>query len=197
MKNPLILLKFFIPFILACTNPFSTREPEQPDAGGVQFIPPRTPEVVLQNLKNAVLEQNIENYLRNLSDPARNPRDFAFIPDQSVATENPGVFDTWARENERFYFSQLRAFVPNDSLRLLTFRNVQTTISADSAVFIENYTLRVHHTRQSQEIPALFAGQARFFMNTDNIGDWSIHRWEDLPSDSGQSWSRLKAFFGN
>ncbi len=182
--------------MLQCTNPFETRAPAAPDAGRLSWIPPRRPEIVLENLRNAILEQNVENYLRCLSDTSRQPKRFQFIADPLVASENPGIFENWTRDNERAYFSQIRALVPQDSLHFLTLVPVQTTQFADSALFVQNYTLTLRHTQQAQGVPGVVSGQARFWMGVDEFGDWAIYRWEDRALGNQSTWSVLKAIFG-
>jgi hypothetical protein len=197
-KNCSIELFLIISVLLtACTNPFSTREPEAPEAGGLTFIPPRTPDVVLINLTNAILEQNLENYLRCLGDSTKLPQGFNYVADAGVASENSGVFERWNKENEKRYFSQLRAFLPADSLHILSLQPVQTTIFADSALYVENYTLTVRHTQQDKDIPAVVNGRARYFMGVDAFGDWAIYRWEDQALGDSPTWSLLKAVYGN
>lgn len=180
----------------ACTNPFTTREPEPPETGGIPFLPPRTPEVVLQNMRNAILEQNVENYIRCLSDAARVARGFVFLPEPGVANENPGVFDNWSRESERNYFVQQRAFLPADSLRNLSLQTVQSSQFADSAQFVENYTLTLRHTQRDRGVPVIVGGQATFWLGVDDFGDWAIYRWEDRSNSDLPTWSVLKAAYG-
>ena len=200
LKRSRYLIKFPIAvcaLLCACTNPFATREPEEPSEGSLSFIPPRTPEVVLINLRNAILEQNLENYLRCLGDSTRLPQGFRFIADAGVASENPGLFERWTKDNEKSYFSQLRALIPPDSLHILNLQVVQSTQFADSALFVENYTLTVKHTQQDKGVPAVVAGQARFNMGVDSFGDWAIYRWEDVAVGDEPTWSTLKAVYGN
>ncbi|MFQ5627135.1 MAG: hypothetical protein ACE5I1_00125 [bacterium] len=184
-------------FASACTNPFTTREPEAPKEGSLSFIPPRTPEVVFINLRNAILEQNLENYLRCLGDSTKLSQGFRYIADAGVASENPGVFARWTKENEKRYFSQLRALLPPDSLHILNLQVVQSTQFADSAIFVENYTLSVRHTQQEKGIPAIVSGQARYFLGVDAFGDWAIYRWEDQAVGDAPTWSVLKSIYGN
>lgn len=191
------LLLCFAAWLPACTNPFTTREPESPKEGSLTFIPPRTPEVVFINMSNAILEQNQENYLRSLGDSTKLPQDYRFVADAGVASENAGVFAHWTKENEKRYFSQLRALLPPDSLHILNLQPVRSTQFADSAIFIENYTLTVRHTQQEKGVPAIVSGQARFFLGVDAFGDWAIYRWEDLAVGDAPTWSVLKAVYGN
>lgn len=182
--------------LLGCTNPFVTRDPETPSAGASTWIPPRRAEIVLQNLRNAILERNVENYLRCLSDSSRALPAFRFVADPLVASENPGTFETWSIENERRYFSQLRSLVPADSLQFLSLTPVQNTQYGDSALLVQNYSLIVRHTQQRQGVPGEVAGQARFFMQVDRFGDWAIYRWEDRSLGEKPTWSVLKAIYG-
>ncbi len=181
---------------LSCTNPFTTREPAEPESDQQAWVQPGSPEIVLENLRNAILDLNVENYMRTLSDPARTGREFRFVADPSVAAENPGLFAAWSREHERSYFSLLRALTPDDSLHVLSLQQVQSSFFADSAFFVENYTLRIHHTQQDQNIPAVVQGEARFWLAVDELGEWSIYRWEDRSLGSAPPWSVLKEVYG-
>ena len=187
---------FFVLMLLGCTNPFKTREPEEPEVGRSTWIPPRRPEMVLENLRNAILEQNVENYLRCLSDTSNQARRFQFLADPLVASENPGTFETWSKDDERAYFSQIRALTPQDSLHFLALVPVQTTQFADSALFVQDYTLTVRHTQQEQGVPGQVSGQARFWIGVNDFGDWAIYRWADRALGVQPTWSVLKAIFG-
>lgn len=187
---------FFLAFLWACTNPFATRQPALPSTAGQNWLPPRRPEFVFQNLINAIRDQNLENYLRCLSDTARQGRLYTFIPDQGVASESPETFFDWHLGSERIYFSQLRALTPADSAHFLHLQEVQSTIYADSAIIVQDYTLVSRHTQQNRGVPGRVAGQARFTLGTDAFGDWAIYRWEDRANGSEPTWSVLKAIFG-
>ena len=180
----------------SCTNPFSTREPEAPNTGNQTWIPPRRPEIVLENMKIAIRDQNVENYLRCLSAvPSGNAR-YVFIADAAVASEYPGTFERWTRDNERAYSSQIRAILPADSARGLSLVPVQTNVFADSALLVRDYTLVLRHTQQKQGVPGVVVGQARLWLRVDSFGDWAIYRWEDRSSGNDQTWSVFKAIFG-
>lgn len=182
--------------LAACENPFATREPELPNRSASSWIPPQSPDIVLINLRNALLQKNVENYLRSLVDTTRSTRRFRFEPDQSAVVANPGVFDGWDLERERFYLSQLFAVLPDDSVRSLIFTELSSNVSVDTAEFTRTYELRLHHTQQNQGIPAVVRGQATFWLSSDASGNWAIHRWADFGNDQDPSWSDIKAGFG-
>lgn len=187
----------FILFILtSCTNPFSTREPEEPISAHQTWVQPRQPDLVLENLRNAILELNSDNYMRSISDTSKALPPFKFIPAADVAAENPGIFADWGRENERSYFSVLSAITPADSVRFMSFKTDKVDLSGATALIITKYTLHVHHTQQVRGIPAEVKGEARFTLMSDTFGDWAIIEWQDISTAAAPTWSILKANFG-
>jgi hypothetical protein len=182
-------------FTAGCENPFQTRTPEPPTQSRGTFITPLTPEAVIANLRNAVAEQNLVNYSRSLADPARGGT-FRYQADPAVENSRPELFANWGLEEEKHYFGQLSAALPPDSTRVLSFTPKSLTTIGDSAVFVEDYQLRVHHTQQAGGIARNYAGQARFILRRDNLGEWAIHRWADFSTGSTPTWSALKASFG-
>jgi len=183
--------------VYACENPFQTRTPEPPTQSRGTFITPLTPEAVITNLRNAVVEQNLVNYLRSLADPSRGGT-FRFLADPAVENSRPDLFANWGLEDEERYFGHLSAsaVLPPDSTRVLIFTAQPPTTLGDSAIFIEDYRLNVHHTDQANGTPVRYAGRARFILRRDNLGQWAIHRWSDFSTGSTPTWSALKASFG-
>jgi hypothetical protein len=182
--------------VAACKNPFSTREPEPPTGTGSRWIPPFTAEIVLENLRNAIADRNVENYLRCLSDSLRSSSQFRFVPEPAVANTNPGVFVGWGIGQEERYFSQLRDALPPDSARSLRLDSLQTITFSDSAIFLSSYDLQVRHLRQNIGDPGRVRGELRFWLIKDQLsGEWSINRWADFATGPSQTWSALKAAF--
>ena len=182
---------------LGCSNPFSTRDAETPNLGRSEWFPPTSPSVVLANLRNAVQGKNAENYLRCLADTSTVSRTFVFIPDQSVANNNPGFFDTWNRESEGNYIRQIFSVVPDDSTRALELTTISENSFPDSAVFVQSYFLRFDHTLLEVEYPRTAEGQVEFSMiHNQNTGYWYIHRWVDSGISQVASWSSFKVIFG-
>jgi hypothetical protein len=180
---------------IACENPFQTRTPEPPTRSRGTFVTPLAPETVLTNLRSAVIEQNLVNYSRCLADPARGGA-FQYDADPVVEHSRPELFANWGLEEEKRYFSQLNAVLPADSVRTLSFTAQDVTTFGDSAIFVEDYLLEVHHTQQAGGVGRRYAGQARFMLRRDSLGEWAIHRWADFSTGSTPSWSALKASFG-
>jgi hypothetical protein len=193
-SKPLTLLALCAA-LLACANPFATREPEPPKNSGSRYVPPFAAEIVLTNMRNAISDLNVENYLRCFADSTRTGERFRFEPDAATSNQYPGVFNHWSLSQERDYFSQLRAALPTDSLRSLRLDSLQTITFNDSAQFARAYELNVRHKQQSSGVPGQVRGELRFWLRKDQLGEWSIYRWADFATGQAQTWSALKAAF--
>ena len=199
--NKLLYLLILLLFT-GCDGIFGTREPEPPndDVSRSLWQQPTSPEIVLENLKNAFLERNEENYLRSLTDSTSSERVFLYIPDREAAAENPGTFEGWGLNEERAYINLLfsETSLPGGVLSLLEFsRFEEPSIPSDSALFEEVYELELEHTLEN--VPTKMRGIAKFRMARNSDGSWSIYRWEDLTFSSDDdtldlpTWSELKA----
>lgn len=193
-SKPLTLLAICAA-LLSCENPFATRTPEEPKGAGSRYIPPFSAEIVVENLRNAITDRNVENYLRCFTDSTRTDERFRYEPDAASSNQYPGTFTQWSLTQERDYFSQLRAALPVDSLRSLRLDSLQTITFNDSAQFVRAYELNVRHKQQSAGVPGLVRGELRFWLRKDPFGEWSIYRWADFATGQAQTWSALKAAF--
>ena len=178
-----------------CVNPFSTREPEPPEQNSSNFIPATTAEIVFINLEFSIRDKNVENYIRSFVDTTRSERRFVFVPDQGVAGRNPRTFDNWGLGDERRYLTQLFQAIPDDSTRGLLLAEDDGNPGPNTATFIQSYELVARHTNPSESAPILVRGEARFFLEKNDTGDWAIYRWEDFSNGTDPTWSDLKAFF--
>ena len=194
LKNCLPLFALLIS--VACESPFTTREAELPDGSSSTFLNPTSPDIVFVNLRIAFDERNVENYIRTFVDSTRSSRRFKFLPDEGVAATRPGTFLNWSLEDERRYLIKLFQATSPDSVLRLTFVEDKTDESANSATVTQNYRLTARHSRQELGLGPEVLGQAIFYLERNETGDWSIHRWEDFKVNTAdQSWSELKAFF--
>lgn len=182
-------------FVIACGNPFSTREPEPPEDNTSSFIPPTTAEIVFLNLQLAIGDKNVENYIRSFVDTTSSEKRFVFVPDQGVAARNPGVFVAWDIGDERRYFTRMLQAVPNDSTRGLNFRVSENRPGSNTATIVQSYELIVRHSQQENNIPVVVRGEARFLLERDGTGDWAIYSWEDFSNGVDPTWSDLKVSF--
>lgn len=182
----------------SCKNPFATREAEPPTEGRTSWQFPTDPMIVLQNMKYAIEEKNVENYMKCLVD---SNAIFHFEPDQFEASTNAGIFDFWNLSREQTYINRVFTAIPDDSVRTLIYSNIQRSYFPDSAYVQADYQLDLHHIL-SQSYPRQGKGQLDFWFLRRN-GYWVISRWYDhdtkLDSTSARlpSWSTIKAGFSN
>jgi hypothetical protein len=196
LKNHSTTLFITILLLLAaCENPFSARTPEPPQQNTSTFVPPTSPDIVFINLRIAIQEKNVENYIRCFVDTTRSNERFTFAPDQRAVTNHPGVFDFWQLEDERRYVTRLFQALPADSARALRLTEEERSEGAMQATFSHNYEISIRHTRRDEDIPVVFRGLSNFMLQRNETGDWAIYRWEDFTNGVDPSWSELKALF--
>ena len=168
---------------------FQTRDPESPTQTTSTFNPPVSPDIVLQNLRFAVSEYNIDNYMRCFTDTA--VRSYVLIPAQEVRANFEGVFQQWDLQTERRYFQNLGQ--PSGASPLLTLVSQQQNVTADSVVYTMNYTFYFPHRRTS--VPQIVRGNMQVYLGVDNQRRWSIYRWEDFKTTADTTWSYWRAVF--
>lgn len=190
----IIISGFFVLF--SCKNPFATREAEPPTEGRTSWQFPTDPIIVLENMKIAIKEKNVENYLKCLVDSMTL---FRFTPDQFEASNNIGIFERWNLTHEQSYINKIFTSIPDDSIRTLSFASIQRSELPDSALIRADYALEFRHIL-AQGFPRLAKGQVDFWFIRRN-GFWVISRWIDydtkLDSTATRipSWSTIKASF--
>lgn len=179
-----------------CDNPFATREPEPPVQNQSSWIQPTSPTYALINLKNAVAEKNISNYLRCLADTGVSAKSFSFVADAATMNANPGLFQRWGKEAEANYLNQLSSYLPKDSTASVNFERLKETSFQDSVILLQSYELKVNYRCEGRECPRLWRGQAelRFIRTEDEV--WYIYKWIDYATGNDLTWSSLKAAFG-
>src|SRR6202008_3285660 len=140
---------------------FQTRDPEPPTQSTSTRKPPDTPEIVLDNLKSAIQEHNVENYIRSFVDTTLpGAPSFSF----SASGDFAGLFRSWQLEDERRYFQNLGA--PVSGVPFLTFSNLQQINRASATTeFTMDYLLFYPH-RQATE-PKEVKGYMHLYLQTD------------------------------
>lgn len=194
------LMSIAVCTITGCTI-FSTRDPEDPTSARSSFIPPTSAQLVIGNLKNAILEKNTENYIQCLSDTTKGATTpFVFEPSLSVSALYPSLFLQWNVGKERQAFQSLMNTSASDATPALLFINDRYDVTTpDSTVFQAEYVLTVPH--RVQTIPTQVRGYIRLTVAPQTSGLWSIVRWADSsPTQSdtvNSTWSLFKAQFSN
>lgn len=204
---PLLLYAVGVLVILACTNPFSTRsdQVETPDVpanqGSSSFDPAIDPEVVFVNLKKALSQKNVDEYMRCFigTDPEA-PHRFHFEPEIYYRSEFDNL--NWTLLEERDYFTKITksknsqypkltlTFVSDTlSLRPITPTSINDSLETNSLI----YNLE---TVFSADSVAVYKGNTRFklYRSQKPPETWHIYYWQDnaLNRAYEKSWTYLK-----
>jgi len=174
---------------------FKTREPELPTevSGRSNWKQPITPDITLENLRNAIYDRNTENYIRCFVDANFSDRNFKFIPTQEAQIQYPEIFRNWNLNDERNYFNNLKSNVPSNGTSDLYLSGSFQSLGTDSAVYYGFYLVSFQHT--IKDIPQSAKGNLQFYLAPDRNGNWVIYKWIDVKIENEFSWSELKAKF--
>jgi hypothetical protein len=190
-----INILFLFAVLISGCGLFGLRDVEIPTEPRSTFTPPTTPDIVLSNLSNAIIDKDINNYLQCLVDTSSSTRRFVYTADIASQIQYP-VFQSWQTNNEKNYFYNLLSLTNAQSTSLLFISNIITNTYSDSAIYDMEYLLRFDH--QKTNVAKTLTGKLRFIMvvNTKNL--WAISRWTDFKAvDTDTTWSVLKANFSN
>lgn len=183
----------------SCTNPFSVREPEKPEANTNSdlYEQPTSYEIVLTNLRYAVIQKNLTNYKNCfVSSDNSNIFNYRFIPDTRI---EKSLFFGWTLDDEINYFrkltsdSEIRSISLNDfgldAVDFSIITNNRDSVQTD----IFNYDLEISYP----DTVISFKGQAKMKLVKNENSLWAIYYWEDRPADDSwpSSWSSLKLLY--
>lgn len=172
---------------------FDPRDPELPAQSGLSFIPATVPSIVLSNLKNAIAQKSVENYIQNFSDPLAASLEFSFTPSADASSTYPNVRE-WSYDDERAYFQNLVAKADGFSDLALTPKD--SLLSATEASYNFDYVLTFQHT-DAATFPTMARGNLQFNLAPDANNIWSIYQWIDFSTSPDVTWSAFKGKFGN
>lgn len=181
---------------MACT----TRTPEEPTGSRGTFIPPTTPSIVVENMRNAIAEKNTENFMLCLADvTVRSTFAYSFEPSAEARARYQTLFDSWTTDKERQAFLSMVARLPSDRAPMLDLLSPTVNFSSpDSVVYVTDYQLQVEHDIES--VPKVLTGTMVLTITPEKSGLWSISRWRDarrVADTLENTWSILKATLTN
>jgi hypothetical protein len=176
---------FILLVLLQGCDLFSTRDPEKPTERSSEFKPPVTSDLVLDNFKSAIIEHNINNYLRCFVDTTKLSKRFSFSP----SADFQGIFSSWGTEEERRYFENLGNPVP-EVPALEFFDLIEQNKTAASTEYTMNYVLYYPHHQAG--VARQVRGYMHLYLALDSQQWWAIYEWDDRKTVSDSTWSYLK-----
>ena len=192
MKASILTLICFL-LLFGCEL-FAPRDSEPPIdiSDPYTWKPPTSPEIVLENLSNAFPAHKINYYLDVLGDSPEREPSFLFIPDQGVASAQPGVFDNWGFAEEENFVTKLFQSLNEDGLQRLEWEVEQLSPIDDRFEIITDYRLTLSYEESLAPLPGVFKGQATLTLVQNNDLLYEIYTWQDIKSDTLPCWSDLK-----
>jgi hypothetical protein len=186
-----ILYILILSFLLFGCDLFTGRSAEQPNVPRGTYTQPVNPEDVVSNLKNALTDKNVQNYISCLLDSTKSTKKFQFISSGgTVFQEN----DSWTIKNEEQYFQNLIVKIPeNQQIVLALDKENYSSPQGDSIVYTAGYTLSVPHN--DSKIPVFYQGDIKLVLIRDNHSTWAISTWQDIKNSNIPTWSDLKGWF--
>ncbi|CUS83087.1 hypothetical protein JGI7_01618 [Candidatus Kryptonium thompsonii] len=174
---------------------FKTRSPETPTEVTEQlgWKQPITPEITLENLRNAIYYRNTENYIRCFVDSNFSDKRFTFVPTQEAQIQYPDIFRNWSLNSERNYFNNIKTNVPQGGTSDLVLSGSFQSFGTDEAVYYASYLVNFQHV--VKDVPQSAKGNLQFYLVSDKNGNWVIYKWIDIKIQNEFSWSELKAKF--
>ncbi|MCI0449071.1 MAG: hypothetical protein L0Y79_04695 [Chlorobi bacterium] len=191
-KNKILVLLLAAVFLMKGCGIFDTRDPEEPSNIRSTFVPPTTPEIVIDNLSFSILEKNSENYIKCIS-----ASNFQYVPDSKSQLLYGQIFQNWDPLAEKRYMDNLISQTNTNASSVLFLDNETITqITADSASYQADYIIVYQHNRVN--LPKSATGNLLLTLNSDENYLYSITRWQDFrQNDTDFTWSELKANFSN
>ncbi len=183
-----VLLPLLVLLLMASCSLFEPRDGELPlDEGEIDWRPPLSPGAVIHNLDQVLLNLDRLRYDEVLTDSSwASP--FQHLGDRE--NQGNGLPTDWGREEELLWWQrfcdQFRQAGLEPDFALLRVDSSQT---ADSASFTIDYAIDVPGSGAIDS----YSGQLRLSLSRHlQTGDWGLHRWEDMGSDTSRSWTTLK-----
>ena len=193
--NLFIILLFFY---LNCTNPFNTRDVEQPDRLTNQPIIDNSLFIydsVLTYFRHAINNKNIDKYIACFIDTILAPdTKYKFIPDYSLHLPD---FEDWGLEDEKNYMNKVLYSTEHQIQNIeltymdeITYEPLTTDWNDSLQTNFFQYQLLVQKTNMNE----VYTGKARMKLIKNINSQWAIYFWEDTAiAGNDSSWSLLKA----
>lgn len=183
------LLAAILLILLSSCELLTTREPQEPKTPSSNFIAATQPEIVFQNLKYALEEKVLENYMACFVDSTYLKKKFAFTPAVGTVTQYPNLM-SWDLRSESEYFNRLKTQLEPNSKISFSYEFIEKSRLSDSANFRIDYNIVI--TSNVASVAGEYQGISEFKLFSDSRSQWSIVEWNDIKKENLFCWSDLK-----
>ncbi len=189
-KRVRLLCSLLVLVSLAGCDIFQARTPEAPETARSTYTFPATPDLVISNFTNALIEKNVQNYLACFVDSSYSSRVFRFIPSPGATSRYPAFLSGWNLKAEQDYLNNVFSKMSTAGQISILLSSESYSRYADSVQYTAVYTMQIPVKGASS--PAQYSGQMRLSMIVDSRPAWIISTWEDTKIGTAESWSDLK-----
>lgn len=179
--------------VWTCTNPFSTRNPEEPETGSDRpsVNLQNDPDSLLSKLRQSFILKNVTYYQECLADSFQVNKSLLFIPDNREMDR----LGNWDLSDETNYFNNLINAQDLETIGI-NFDDhsdwIQTPTSSDTLQVQFSYQIDVQFRTKSEN----YQGRSLIKILRSSTSLWYIFHWEDFKLTSNEqsdTWSTLKA----
>lgn len=187
IKNYILFL-----FILSGCNLLTPREAEKPIKSTSNWEQPTTPQILINNFKEAIINKSTGNYLLCFIDSNLIKKSYKYNPTYESYIKYPTIFNDWNLLSEKIYFDNLRTkFLESEKLTFSLTNEKYSTILSDSIVYSAGYNLVINHNLSG--FPTEYRGNIELVLFRNIGGLWAIGIWSDyLTDEKYATWSQLK-----
>lgn len=193
--SKLISVVVLIALVFSSCNLFEPRIPEGVSNGGIVWLVPTSPDIVVENMQSA-LNGKSALYLECFTES------FIFYADANDINDYPTYnFSDWTKIEESNTVTALFAVVPADSTINAVFIEVTNypdpAAPVDSVTIYREYSITIPQSYHSGTgTPAV--GIAKLHMLEDSDGLWAIREWHDVRHEEATlwaTWAVAKAYY--
>jgi hypothetical protein len=174
-----------------CTNPFSTRTPEEPnisEGDGVSDARQTDPDALFDKFKNSFSVKNVSHYQECLADDQQGGMNFIFIPENREFSR----LTNWTKQDEINYFNKIINTEEIQEIELVFSDRSDVQIATDTLETQMKYDLNIQFRTKTEN----FQGRSILKILRSSSSLWYIYYWEDLSLNSNiasNTWSTVKA----
>lgn len=187
-------MKFFIVLFFAITffgcDLFQTRSAETPNQPRSDYQPPATPDDLISNFKNAIIDLNVQNYIASFTDTNFTNLRYQYYPSNQAVSQYPVLAGKWSLQKEEQFFNNLITKVKSNANITVSLNEISRSTLGDSVFYTASYALNIPFT--DSNIPQDYQGDLTFKMVRDSRSIWVIYFWQDNKNTEIPSWSELK-----
>jgi len=170
-------------------NPFGLRDAQDPVQDEGTYVTPIDPVIALDNLRFAMIEQNIGHYVQVFSDSLSYRFDY-------LLADRPDTLSGWGYAEETRIARNLFSAAGDISLVWMTTPGRSDQLSDSTAVFYRTYTLDAVVMDADSLATLSCGGDVIFYLERNSIDLWWVQSWEDFHESAQRlSWADLKSRF--